>query len=194
MGLIQNLVGRKTTEESASASPPAGGSTVPDGRGRLRTAAAELAKAKECITDLEARLGRLNTIISDADTAHAALQAAIKEDGGVALEAYGAGRASNQPIAKLVETKENTAKAASAARDALPNVQDMLASGRAQEAALVTARFDAVIVYLKMRASDEHKTYMRAFKDLCDSYDALCGIANALSATGHSEMLPRAFL
>lgn len=65
----------------------------------------------------------------------------------------------------------------------------MLAKARAQVATLETAKFDAVIVYLKTRAGDEHKAYTRAFRELCDSYDRLCGIAVAVSATGHSEMM-----
>lgn len=107
----------------------------------------------------------------------------------MALEAYGAGNASNQPIAKLVGAKENTAKAASAAKDALPGVHDMLAKARAEVAKLESAKFDAVIVYLKTRASDEHKAYTRTFREFCDLYDRLCGIAVAVSATGHSDMM-----
>jgi hypothetical protein len=101
----------------------------------------------------------LNAIVSDADAAQAALQDAIAADGGVALEAYGAGNASNQPIAQLVATKENTTKAASAARDALPGVNDMLAKARAEVARLEGVKFDAVIVFLKTRARDEHEAY-----------------------------------
>jgi hypothetical protein len=121
MGVIQKFSGKKPFRDAASASPPTGQGAVNDGRERLRYAAAELAKAKDCVADLETRLNRLTTIISDADAAHAALQDAITADGGVALEAYGAGNASNQPIAMLVATKETTAKAASAAKDALPS-------------------------------------------------------------------------
>lgn len=186
MGIVQNLKSSLTT---TSAPPPSGRGTAHDGRGRLRFAAAELAKAKECVADLETRANRLTAIVADADAANAALQAAITADGGVALEAYGAGNASDQPIARLVSTKETTARAASAARDALPNVQDMLTKARAEEARMEAAKFDAVIVYLKMRAGDEHKSFLRAYQDLCDSYDALCGIAVALAATGHSEMM-----
>jgi hypothetical protein len=112
------------------------------------------------------------------------LQDAIAADGGVSLEAYSNGNASNQPIAKLVANKETTAKAASAAKDALPGVNDMLAKARAEVARLEGVKFDAVIVFLKTRARDEHDTYIRAFRDLCDAYDRLCGIAVAVSATG----------
>ena len=189
MGVIQKFNGKKPLQDAASASPPTGNGAVHDGRERLRFAAAELAKACDCVTDLETRLNRLTTIISDADAAHAALQDAITADGGVALEAYGAGNASDQPIAKLVAAKENTAKAASAAKDALPSVEDMLIKARAEVARLGSVKFDAVIVYLKTRAGDEHKSYQRAFRELCNSYDRLCGIAVAVSATGHSDMM-----
>jgi hypothetical protein len=98
---------------------------------------------------------RMTTIISDAGVAHSALQAAIGADGGVALEAYGAGLTSDQPIAKLVEHKETTAKAAGAAKDALPGVRDALANARAVLAKAENAKFDAVILYLKARADFE---------------------------------------
>jgi hypothetical protein len=107
----------------------------------------------------------------------------------VALEAYGAGLASDQPIAKLVEHKETTAKAASAARDALPGVQDMLAKPRAELVRLESLKFDAIIIYLKTRAKDEHEAYLRAFNQLCRSYEQLYGIAVGLAATGHADMM-----
>jgi hypothetical protein len=107
----------------------------------------------------------------------------------VALEAYGAGRASDEAIAKLVGVKENTSKAASAARDALSRVQEMLAQARSQATKLESAKFDAVIVYLKTRASVENDTSIQAFNQLSSSYDRLCGIAAAVSATGHSDMM-----
>ena len=40
----------------------------------------------------------------------------VAADGGVALAEYAAGKASDHPIARLILTKENTAKAASAAK------------------------------------------------------------------------------
>ena len=160
-----------------------------DGRDRLRAAAKALADGQACVADLEARLNRLGTIISDADAAHDALQQAITADGGVALEKYGNGNAANEPIAALIATKENTAKAASAAKAALPSVQDMLAKARAEVTRLEGVKFDAMIVFLKTRAADEHQIYVKAFQAMCKSYDKLCGIATALSATGHSDMM-----
>jgi len=184
MGILEKISGKKS-----DASEDVGGVVKLDGRIRLRKAAAELAKANECVAELEARFNRLQNIISDADAAHAALQEAIAADGGLALEAYGAGLASDQPIAELVAIKENTSKAASAAKDALPSVEDMLARARAEAARLENAKFDATIVYLKTCARGEHRRYNDAFAELSRSYDALCGIAVAVSATGHADMM-----
>jgi hypothetical protein len=193
MGLIQKLNGRKPfAVVSDSTSPPPPTNTTPDGRERLRFADAECTKARECVADLEARQGRLTTIISDADAARTALQAAIKADGGVALEAYSAGDASDAPIARLVEHRDTTAKAASAAKDALPGVEEMLTKARAELVKLEGLKFDAVIVYLKTRAKDEHEVYVGAFNDLIRSYERLYGIAVALSVTGHSDMMTTA--
>jgi hypothetical protein len=65
----------------------------------------------------------------------------------------------------------------------------MLAKARAEVGRLEGVKFDAVIVFLKTRARGEHDVYTRAFRDLCDSYERLCGIAVAVSATGHSDMM-----
>lgn len=187
MGIISSLNGHKRHGVGGSApTPPA---NKYDGRDRLRAAAKALADGQACVADLEARLNRLGTIISDADAAHEALQQAITADGGVALERYGNGNAANEPIAALIATKENTARAASAAKAALPSVEDMLAKARAEVTRLDKVKFDALIVYLKTRAADEHRAFLKSFDSLCKGYDSLCGIAFALSATGHSEMM-----
>jgi hypothetical protein len=187
MGVIEKLNDRKRHGVGGAApTPPA---SKYDGRKRLRAAAKALSEAQECVADLETRFKRLHTIVSDADAAHDALQQAITADGGVALEAYGNGKAGNEPIAALIATKENTARAASAAKAALPNVEDMLAKARAEVARLEGVKFDAMIVYLKTRAADEHRAYLKAFNAMCGSHDALVGIAVALSATGHSDMM-----
>jgi hypothetical protein len=187
MGMIEKLSSRRHGVDGSAPTPPA--QTKYDGRDRLRAAADALQKAQACVKDLEQRLNRLNTIVSDADAAHGALQAAIAADGGVALERYGNGQAGNEPIAALIAAKENTARAARAAKAALPSVEAMLAKARAEVTRLEGVKFDAMIVYLKTRASSEHRAFVQSFNALCKSYDTLCGIAVALDATGHSEMM-----
>ncbi len=189
MGTFQRRAIPPTTSRATSPATPPPTGTAYGCRERLRFAAGELAKARDCVADLEARLARLTAIIGDADAAHVVLQEAIAADGGVALEAYGSGRAPDQPIAELVGAKETTAKAASAAKDALPGVEDMLNKARAEVVRLESVKFDDVVRYLKSRAGDEHKIYLRAFNELCKSYENLCGIAVALSATGHADMM-----
>ena len=188
MGLLNKMAG-KLALVSESGSPPTGEAPGPDGRERLRHADAELKKARDSVADLEGRVIRMTTIISDAGVAQSALQEAIAADGGLALAAYGAGNASDAPIAKLVEKKENTTRAASAAKDALPGVRDALAKARDALAKAETAKFDATIVYLKKQADAEHDTYVRNFNSLCASYDKMCAIAVALSATDHGDMM-----
>lgn len=160
-----------------------------DGRARLRHVAAELAKARECVADLEARSRRMQAIISDADAAHEALQQAIAADGGVALERYGNGTASNEPIAALIAAKENGARAASAAKVALPSVEEMLTKARSEVDRLTKVNSDEVIHYLKRRAAEDIvASYHKTFRDLTATHDVLCGISTALYATGHGEM------
>jgi hypothetical protein len=160
-----------------------------DGRARLRHFAGELAKAQQAVADIDANQDRLIKIIADAKAADEALQAAVAEDRGVSLAAYAAGGASDGPIAKLILTKETTAKAAAAASAALPAVKEMLAFACAEVVRLEQQKFDATLVYLKTRAQEKHRAYNNAFTVLSSSYDQLCGVAVALSATGHSEMM-----
>lgn len=185
MGVIEKLK-RVGVGGSAPTSPAI---VTYDGRERLRAAAGALNEAQACVADLEGQFNRLNAIVSAADAANDALQQAITADGGVALAAYGNGTASNEPIAVLIATKENTARAANAAKTALPRVEDVLAKARAEVVRLEGVKFDALIVFLKTRAADQHAAYVKAYNAMCKSHDALCGIAVALAATGHSEMM-----
>ena len=141
------------------------------------------------VADADALLDRLIKVIRDADAADEALQASVSEDGGVSLAAYSAGEATDAPIAKLILTKETTAKASAVAKAALSGVQSKLEAARVEVTRLEGVRFDATIVYLKTRAYDKHKSYHDAFAVLSRLYDQLSGVAVALSATGHSEMM-----
>lgn len=172
----------KTKAREATLAPQA--EAGPDGRERLRFFADELVKANEAVAELEVRLNRLTGIIHDADLAHATLQQAIAEDGGLALAEYAAGKAQDDDMAQLVQAKETTAKAAAAARDALPNVQDMLSRARNEVTRLEQLKQDAALQYLKQRADHVALQYKRIFSALCRSHDQLVGISAALSATG----------
>jgi hypothetical protein len=183
MGVVEKLSKRHGVGGSAPTPP----GMKYDGRDRLRAASDGLVKGQQCVAELEAQFNRLTSIVTAADTAQVTLQAAITADGGVALEAYG--NANNEPIAALIATKENTARAASAAKAALPNVEDMLSKARAEVARLEGVKSDDMIAYLKMRADDQHRAYVKAYNEMCASHDVLCGIAVALSATGHSDMM-----
>jgi hypothetical protein len=122
--------------------------------------------------------------MSDADAAHAAVQEAVAADGGVALAEYAAGSAADGGIAKLIAAEETTAKAAAAAKSALPKAQAMLADARAEVTRLEREKEDAALAHLRTRADDVALTYKRAFDLLCRSHDQLVGISAALSATG----------
>ncbi len=172
----------KTKAREATLAPQA--ETRPDGRERLRFFADELVKANEAVAELEVRLDRLTGIIQDAELAQATLQQAIAEDGGVGLAEYAAGRAQDSDIAQLVQAKETTAKAAAAARDAVPNVQNMLSRARNEVARLEQQKQDEALRYLKQRADHVALQYKRIFDALCRSHDQLVGISAALSATG----------
>jgi hypothetical protein len=141
------------------------------------------------VADADALLDRLIKVIRDADTAEEALQASVAEDGGVSLAAYSAGGATDAPIAKLILTKKTTAEAAAVAQAALAGVQSKLEAARVEVTRLEGVRFDATIVYLKMRARDKNTAYHDTFAALSRVYDELCGVAVAMSATGHADMM-----
>jgi hypothetical protein len=192
MGVIQKFSKRHGVGGAAPVTPPTGHDPAHnDGRERLRFLDAELAKAKDAVNELDARLDRLAGIIRSADAAHTALQEAIAADGGAALAEYAAGKAFSHPIAKLIATKE-AAAAVKGENGALQKAQKMLDAARSEVVRLETEKDNAAIFYLKARASEAHKLYIRAFNDLCVSYDQLCGIAVALDATGHAAMMTTA--
>lgn len=166
------------------AEPKASPQSSSSGRERVRHFAAELVKANEAVAELEQRQERLTTIIKDADAAHTSLQKAIADDGGVALADYAAGKSADGVIAKLVASEEIAAKAAVAARAALPNVQALLANARSQIVRLEAERENAAIRYLRVRADELALQYTRIFNALCRSHDQLVGISAALSTTG----------
>jgi len=191
MGIIQKLKQDLTSSSRdvvalASIAAPTGGT---DGRDRLRHIAGELAKAQQAVADADALLDRLVKVIRDADAAEEALQASVAEDGGVSLAAYSTGEATDAPIAKLIATKKITAEAAAVAKAALPGVNSKLEAACVEVKRLEAVRFDATIVYLKTRAQDKHRSYHDAFAVLSNLYDQLCGVAVAVSATGHADMM-----
>jgi hypothetical protein len=65
----------------------------------------------------------------------------------------------------------------------------MLAKARAEAVRLEGLKFDEMIAFLKTRARDEYGAYNDAFAELSRRYGALCGIALAVSATGHADMM-----
>lgn len=185
MGIIHKL---KEHVGATSSTAPTATTDSGDGRQRLRHVAGELGKAQQVVADADALLDRLITVIRDADAAEAVLQASVAEDGGVSLAAYSAG-ATDAPIAKLIATKKTTEEAATVAKAALPGVNSKLDAARAEVKRLEQEKFDATIIYLKTRARDKHAAYHNTFSVLSNLYDQLCGVAVAMSATGHSDMM-----
>jgi hypothetical protein len=168
--------------------------TATDGRERLRSIEEALTQGRAAHVEIEARLDRLVRIIRDADAADTALQDAVDADGGVALAEYADGNASDAPIARLITAKENTAKAAAAAKVALPNAQAMLTDVEQQIGRLEQDKHDAVLAYLTSRASAEASHCRQIFEELCRSHDRLTGISVALAVEGTSAELLSEYL
>jgi hypothetical protein len=146
------------------------------GRERLKHFDVEVSKAKEAITDLEQRVERLQHIISDAAEAHHALQMEIVSDGGVELANYSAGRAApDSDISKLVLSAENSARAATAAKAALPKAEADLENARSQVVDLNDQRVTELNNVIASLGAVEAQRYEDAFNKLCILHDRLVG-------------------
>jgi hypothetical protein len=178
----------KSAKMKSKGSDPLGEAPMPrtiqhTGRERFRFVDGELKRAIEAIADLEARVQRLGSIISEAAVNQNNLQAAIKEDGGVALAEFSAGKADpDSDIAKLVTLAESSQKAAVAAKVALPSTEAMLESARSQAAELRDKRNAELNRVLANLADVDAKAYDRAFTELCRLHDRLCGFSQIAQA------------
>jgi ABC-type transporter Mla subunit MlaD len=150
----------------------------PVGRDRLKHLDAETKKAKDSVSDFEQRVHRLEQII-DAAHAHAALQQAIAADGGVSLEGFATGQApADSAIAQLVMTAENSARAATAARAALPTAIASLENVNMQVIVLDEERAAELNRVIAMLADEEARGYQRIFDQLGRAHDRLVGYAS----------------
>jgi hypothetical protein len=151
----------------------------PVGRERLKHVCAETQKARDAVAEFELRVHRLEQIVSDADAAHKSLQAAIAADGGKALEDYAAGQApADSEIARLVLTAEQSARAATAAKAALPTATAALENDRMQVIVLGEERVLELGRVVALLADEECRAYKRAFESLGRAHDRLVGYAS----------------
>jgi hypothetical protein len=147
------------------------------GRERLSHFDEEITKGKTTIVDLEQRIQRLESIIAEADLAHRNLQQAIAADDGAELASYSAGTASDH-FSKLVMSSENSARAATAAKAALPGANSSLDNAHAQVASLIDQRAAELKRVLAMLGDVDARAYDKAFSDLCRLHDRMVGYAS----------------
>jgi hypothetical protein len=175
-------------KKSKGSNPPLGEAPKPRtvqhvGRERFRFVDGELKKADEAIVDLEKRVERLGSIISEAESNQRNLQAAIQADGGVALAEFSAGKADpDSDIARLVTLAEASQKASNAAKVALPSTEAMLESARSQATDLREKRNAELNRVLANLADVDAKAYERAFTEVCRLHDRLCGFSQVAQA------------
>ena len=167
----------KTKTGAASTSAKASNAPMIPSRDRLLFVAGELTKAQAVVAELEARVARLNTLVADADVAHAELQAAIAQDGGEALAAFAAGTATDTVMSELVIAEENQRKASVAAKAGLPKASSELDAARSEVVRLGEAKSAEIGAYLMMTADGLARKYQQAFAELCRLHDELTGFA-----------------
>jgi hypothetical protein len=137
--------------------------------------------AANAVGELTATIERLERIITDADAAHLALQAAITADGGSALQKFSAGELSgDSEIGKLVTSEETLRKSAHAAKAALPTARAQLENARAQAQHFEVQKHHAAKNYLLIKADVVAHRYGKLARELFSAHDALVAISNAL--------------
>jgi chromosome segregation ATPase len=156
----------------------AGGSKPKQGRERLQHFADEIVRAHNAIEDLEQRVARFGSIITESKLAQRALQDAINADGGVALASYSAGQTKpNDEISRLVAHAKSSGEAAVAAKTALPHTESLLENARSQLISLAeqkNAELNRVVATL---ADTDARKYQDAFDLLGKLHDRLVGYA-----------------
>lgn len=180
---------RKSTKAQAAANAACAPSRkITEERDVLRSRSAECLKAQSAIAEMQANVVRLELIISEASEADTALQTAVAEDGAVALTAFAQGEsAPDSDIATLLANAENTARAAVAARVALPRAQANLANAQEQITHLENERQKAIRDFLVLLATDYGRRYVKAWDELCGLHDALVEINAALPPATSTE-------
>jgi hypothetical protein len=154
----------------------------PAGRERLRHFDGEVTKATSAVADLERSIERLESILVDAAAAHQALQLAIAADGGASLSRYSMGDAPDSEIGRLVMGEETLARAATAAKSALPNAVASLDNARGQVIALEGERNAELNRVVAVLADSEARAYRDAFQEMCRLHDRLAGYARVAQA------------
>jgi hypothetical protein len=151
---------------------------TPVGRERLKYFVDEIARAHEAIEDLQQRIDRFGSIISDAEAAERALQTAINADGGVALSAYSAGKTRpTDEISRLVALAKSSGEAATAAKIAKPHTEKLLENARSQ-LITVTAEKQAELKRVIATLADvDVRAYEKSFENTCKLHDSLIGFA-----------------
>ena len=150
----------------------------PSGRDKLRHFDGELAKANAAAVEIEERIQRLESIIAEADAAHQSLQIAIVVDNGRSLSDYSAGKApDDSDIGKLVVLADSSARAATAAKAALPSAQASSANVREQAIRLDEERVKELDRVIAMLADVEARAYQKTFNEMCRMHDRLVGYA-----------------
>jgi chromosome segregation ATPase len=164
----------KTSEKIQSLRP----AKPPTGRERLQHFDDNIGLAEKAIADLENRIERLESIVVDAVAAAKDLQAAVEADNGKSLADYSAGKVeADSNIAKLVMASDNSGRAATAAKAALPSGQAQLENARAQLVSLTEQRAAELQHVLAILGDTEARAYQKLFDDLGRAHDRLVGYA-----------------
>ncbi|HEV8032616.1 MAG TPA: hypothetical protein VGP42_16510 [Stellaceae bacterium] len=147
-------------------------------RAVLVQADAALSDGREHLAEAEQRVVRLREIIADEVPAREARQQAVAADPD-ALARFGGGEKPAR-ITALIESAENAARAATAAREAMPRAEEVLRQASEALGQLVEARRRAVDEVLIAEADAVGVEYAAAIERVMALYERLHGIDAAV--------------
>jgi hypothetical protein len=157
------------------------------GRERLKHAVDGINAAHAAIEDLQERILRFESIITDSQRASAALHIEINNDGGKSLSAFSAGEVKpDDPIVAIVALAKSTREAAIAAEEILPSTRAALENARSQLTGLELNRAIELNKVVASYIDIDAQKYLKTFLALARLHDQMVGA----SMVQESNLLP----
>lgn len=141
----------------------------------------QIVGADDTLTQLTSKVDRLESVIANAETQSATLNALMAEDDGTALERLAAGEGDASDIGVIAERVHRAAQAATAARVALPGAQAAVTAQQERLEGLQRDRTAKVLAVTLDRADKVAVQYKRTFEHLAELHDELRAASLAVS-------------
>lgn len=166
-----SLFTQKQKTDAATQTSPS-----PRPREALQRVNLALGRAHKTANDAQAAIDRLRGLIAAAGPAKAAVQRAVRADGGKALEGF-ASNGGREGIGKIVHAAQAATRAADAADAATPDAVDALRGANIEIGRLEKEKEECVKAVLLLEGAALATRYLNLFNELGAAHDALVGFA-----------------